>query len=544
MSVTAGWYDNPDDPTTVRFWDGFVWTNQVQNKAPSVAAVPPGWYPNPERADSERWWDGAGWTAQSQEIASVATRTPARHGRAKALPVKQNIRPIDRLGKGEARALAQELTVEAEELRAVIDKHGLRAFADIDAYRGDAEAALEAARTSTQTEISRQREAANTANASASERLAELQRQIGEAQAALNSLKQHHVDITDSISLQEVGLFDYDHPAQSSASLATELESVRSWIKGMVRDKRAVTFTTGFTFNNSAAQGKKFINDMSKVLLRAYNAEAENAVKATKAGNLHVAQTRLSKAAEQIANSGKMISLRITDEYHRLRLKELELANSHLAAVQRERELERERRAELREQQKAEAELRREKERLEKERSHYLSTLAALEANGDIEGADRIRAQLTDVDRAINDVDYRAANIRAGHVYVISNIGAFGENMVKIGMTRRLEPMDRVTELGDASVPFRFDVHALFFATDAVGIEAFLHRRFSEQRVNKVNLRREFFRVTPAEVLQALQQESVELVEFTTEPDAPEYRASVGALAGANSVHAELPTHP
>jgi hypothetical protein len=531
MSVTAGWYDNPDDPTTVRFWDGSLWTNQIQAKASTVAAVPPGWYPNPDQVNSERWWDGAGWTAQSREIATVAPRTPARHGRAKALPLKQNIRPIDKLGKAEARALAQQLAVEIDELRAVIDKHGSRAFADIDAYRDDAEAALEATRATTQAEIASQREAASAAITAANERLAGLQKQTGEAQTALNSLKQHHVDITDSISLQEVGLFDYDHPAQSSAALATELESIRTRIKATVRDKRAVTFTTGFTFNNSAAQGKKFINDMSKVLLRAYNAEAENAVKTTKAGNLHVAQTRLSKAAEQIANSGKMISLRITDDYHRLRLKELELANTHLAVVQRERELDRERRAELREQQKAEAELRREKERLEKERSHYLSTLAALEANGDTEGAERIRAQLTDVDRAINDVDYRAANIRAGHVYVISNIGAFGENMVKIGMTRRLEPMDRVTELGDASVPFRFDVHALFFASDAVGIEAFLHRRFSEQRVNKVNLRREFFRVTPAEVLEALKQESVELVEFTTEPDAPEYRASLGELA-------------
>lgn len=270
---------------------------------------------------------------------------------------------------------------------------------------------------------------------------------------------------------------------------------------------------------------------MTKVLLRAYNAEAENAVKATKAGNLYAAQTRLTKAADQIANGGRMIQLRITDQYHRLRLKELELANRHLMALQRERELERERRAELREQQKAEAELRREKERLEKERSHYLSTLAALEANGDSEGAERIRAQLTDVDRAINDVDYRAANIRAGHVYVISNIGAFGENMVKIGMTRRLEPMDRVTELGDASVPFRFDVHALFFATDAVGVENYLHKRFAEQRVNKINLRREFFRVTPAEVLEALKEQSVEVVEFTTEPAAPEYRASSGLVA-------------
>jgi hypothetical protein len=92
-----------------------------------------------------------------------------------------------------------------------------------------------------------------------------------------------------------------------------------------------------------------------------------------------------------------------------------------------------------------------------------------------------VREQLGDVERAIEDVDYRAANVRAGYVYVISNIGSFGEDMVKIGMTRRLDPLDRVRELGDVSVPFRYDVHALFFADDAVGIEAKLHERLAER---------------------------------------------------------------
>lgn len=90
----------------------------------------------------------------------------------------------------------------------------------------------------------------------------------------------------------------------------------------------------------------------------------------------------------------------------------------------------------------------------------HRTTLDALIANGDLEGAERMRAKIARDELALADVERRAANIRAGYVYVISNIGAFGENMVKIGMTRRLEPMDRVNELGDASVLFRFDVHA------------------------------------------------------------------------------------
>jgi hypothetical protein len=96
-------------------------------------------------------------------------------------------------------------------------------------------------------------------------------------------------------------------------------------------------------------------------------------------------------------------------------------------------------------------------------------------------------------------VQARAANIRAGYVYVISNRGAFGERMVKIGLTRRLDPRDRIYELGDASVPFRYDIHALVFSDDAVGLEARLHQALAHVRVNLVNPRREFFYATPGE---------------------------------------------
>jgi len=263
-------------------------------------------------------------------------------------------------------------------------------------------------------------------------------------------------------------------------------------------------------------------------MLRAYNAEAENCVKTVKAGNLAAASARLIKAAEQIARQGQMISLQVTPYYQQLRLRELELAADVHRKIQEEKEAERARREELREQRKAEQELAAERAELDKERAHYESALATLEANGDTAGAERLRAKLADVQRAIDDVDYRAANVRAGYVYVISNMGAFGINMVKIGMTRRLDPMDRVRELGDASVPFRFDVHALFFSEDAVTVEAKLHEAFADRRVNKVNPRREFFYATPEEVLDVLRQHVGEVLSFTSEPEAEEYLISIG----------------
>ena len=138
-----------------------------------------------------------------------------------------------------------------------------------------------------------------------------------------------------------------------------------------------------------------------------------------------------------------------------------------------------------------------------------------------------LEEKLEELQESIEDVEYRRANHRAGYVYVISNIGAFGERMVKIGLTRRLDPMDRIRELGDASVPFGFDVHALFFAEDAVEVEAELHRRFSQARVNRVNTRREFFYATPTEVREQLREIRGDLLEFVEVPEAEQYRTSL-----------------
>ncbi len=136
--------------------------------------------------------------------------------------------------------------------------------------------------------------------------------------------------------------------------------------------------------------------------------------------------------------------------------------------------------------------------------------------------------KLQNVQKAIEHNDFRAANIRAGYVYVISNTGALGPNMVKIGLTRRLEPMERVRELGDASVPFPFDVHALYFSEDAVTLEADLHQAFASQRVNHVNTRREFFFATPYEVRSVLAGKVGNLLEFVDEPEATQYHQSRG----------------
>ena len=477
-------------------------------------STPPGWYPAADGSVRMQWWDGTQWTSNFE--------TPNQQDMARfdvaPLPIASGAPQSPELGSKTSKItffngqkVARQLETENLRLQALIEEHGLLEIAQLDAVKEGIEADV------------------STLN----NELVRLRDEILAENVALTAARQQILNVRQAQDLQEFGLYDFEHPAESSVSLSTQLEALRSQIKMAVQQRTATIATSGFTFNNSAAKGTKFVKDMSALLLRAYNAEAENCVKAVRAGNLSTAQARLSKVREQIARQGAMISLQITDGYHRLRLQELEIAARHLQAVQAEKELERERRAELSEQRKAEAELKKEQDRLSKEKAHYLATLSALEAQGDTEGVARMLARLEEVEKAILDVDYRAANIRAGYVYVISNIGAFGENMVKIGMTRRLEPMDRVNELGDASVPFRFDVHALFFADDAVGIEAMLHQQFAAERVNKVNHRREFFRVSPSQVLGALQEHSVEVVEFTAEAGAPEFRLSSAATSAS-----------
>lgn len=357
---------------------------------------------------------------------------------------------------------------------------------------------------------------------------------IASKKTELNQLDATVLNLREFGELQEMGFYDYKNPAEDSVPLQSKLAVNRQAQKQHVKNKTAVHVTSNFTFNNSAAKGRKFLNDMSRMALSLYNAEAENCVKTVKAGNLQTSIARLNRCSDRIDRFGQFIDLRITWQYKQLRIEELELTARYMQAVQAEKEAERERRAELREQQRAQKELEAEMARLRKEQEHYQNVLEKMKEKGDVEEVAKLESKLADINKSINDVDYRAANIRAGYVYVISDVGAFGGRMVKIGMTRRLEPMDRVRELSDASVPFKFDVHALFFSKDAVSLETMLHHEFEDRRVNKVNARKEFYYCTPQEVLDKLKEKDVAVVEYKVEPDAEEYRVSQAIAAKQN----------
>ena len=184
--------------------------------------------------------------------------------------------------------------------------------------------------------------------------------------------------------------------------------------------------------------------------------------------------------------------------------------------------------------QKLQKEIEEQRKKVEKEQTHYQTAYEKLKLqleqhpeNADLlEKKEQLENHLADVDKALSDIDYRQANMRAGYVYVISNIGAFGKDIYKIGMTRRLDPQDRIDELGSASVPFNFDVHAMIFSDDAPALEAALHRAFEDRKLNLVNQRREFFHVTLDEIKEVIKKNFDKTVEFVDVPDAEQYRIS------------------
>jgi stress response protein SCP2 len=477
---------------------------------PTTTAAPPQWYPDPSNPSLVRWWDGAAWTAHtapSPPVVQPAVRpapppppAPPEGERDRGVSVPDAVlrRPRGGVLSGGKKALEEE----NDQLR--------RALADIGA-----------------TEREQLRADIKRLQVEHDQLVARLGAKRAAAQAELARVRADVVATADEAILQEAGIYRYRHPLTDAVAYKARLAELNDQIKAMTRAGHAVVGATTWQVNGSLKEGAHMVKDFSKLMLRAYNNEADNAVRSMKPYKLETSVQRLDKVRSTITNLGKTMSIQVTENYHRLRVAELELTADYLARVAEEKEREREERERLREEEKARRELMRERERLEKEQAHYRTALEAMRVNGDLAAVADAEAKLAEIGAAIEGVDQRAANVRAGYVYVISNIGAFGERMIKVGMTRRLEPMDRVRELGDASVPFRYDVHALVFSDDAVGLESRLHRALDDRRVNIVNARREFFYATANEVRDLLADiAGSALLHFTEEPEALEWHQS------------------
>lgn len=367
--------------------------------------------------------------------------------------------------------------------------------------------------------------------------LQKLDDQISKRKKELESLQSQIVQTNDELLLQSFGLYSPHFSFVNADEYKSRLLQIRAMQKDMIRDKTAVTGKSTWTVNGSAASGKKMVSDTQKLLLRAFNAECDDVVEHVKYNNVDASEKRITSSKDAISKLGIMMGIAITPEYYKLKIDELFLAFEYQQKKQEEKEAQKEARAQLREEAKLAKELEAQRAKLEKEQTHYQNALEMI--NAQLAKADegsraaieekkkQIEDQLSVIGKEFADVDYRAANQKAGYVYIISNIGAFGENVFKIGMTRRLDPMDRVDELGDASVPFNFDVHAMIFSDDAPKLEAALHNAFADRKLNFVNQRREFFNVTLAEIKDVVKKNFDRSVEFVEFAPAEQYRETL-----------------
>lgn len=278
-------------------------------------------------------------------------------------------------------------------------------------------------------------------------------------------------------------------------------------------------------------------NDNMKMVLRAFNNECDVLISKVKFNNVDKIENQIYKVAEQIDKLNSRNKISILNKYITLKIEELHLVHEYAVKKQEEKETLREQRAKEREEAKLQKEIEEARKVFIKEQTHYnnaleklLSQLANTNESNKQELEKKInetKDKLAEIEKGLEDIDYREANKKAGYVYIISNIGAFGEDVYKIGMTRRLEPQDRVDELGDASVPFKFDVHAMIFSDNAPKLEAALHQAFDDKKLNMINNRKEFFKVKLDEIEKVVKENHDKLIEFVKFPDAEQYRESI-----------------
>ena len=369
------------------------------------------------------------------------------------------------------------------------------------------------------------------------ERLLAAQQMINNLNTQIDEKKKELASVDVDVDMMEFGLYEPKFSCMNSDEYAERIKANRDRQKQLIKNKTALNYFDGWTLDGSKSKGAAMNNDNMKMYLRAFNNECDVLISKVKFNNVDKIEERIRKCADALNKLNARNKISVTDQYLKLKYEELYLVHEYNVKKQEEKEAMRAAREEERELAKLQKEIEEKRKTIKKEQSHYLNAKAKLEEQynnaSESEKVDLLKKikeiddNLEAIDANLKDIDYREANQRAGYVYVISNIGSFGEGVYKIGMTRRLEPQDRIDELGDASVPFTFDVHAMIFSDDAPALEAALHHAFEDRKVNMINNRKEFFKVSLDEIEKVVRENHDKLVEFNKSADAAQYRESV-----------------
>lgn len=357
---------------------------------------------------------------------------------------------------------------------------------------------------------------------------------INQLQAIIDDKNRQLHEFDDEFLVQEFGLYEPKFAFANSTQFKDALKQCRAQQKELIKQFNAEAKQTAWTVNGKHSEGKKMVGQIARLLMEAFNGECDEIVRKVTYSNVNKSLERIDKIAENVNKNCQVVGISIPPRYIALKKNEVQLAFEFSQQKEEEKERLRILRAEAAEQKRVEREIEEKRKKLDKERKQYSSEYEKIqrriETNADdknlLDKAADLKQHLDDIDKAVKDVDYRAANQKAGFVYIISNVGSFGEGVYKIGMTRRLDPDERIKELSGASVPFGFDIHAMIFSDDAPKLEAALHHAFDDKKVNIVNQRKEFFRVSLQEIEDVVKANYDKTVEFTEAAPAEQYRIS------------------
>ncbi|MEP3264912.1 MAG: DUF4041 domain-containing protein [Hyphomicrobiales bacterium] len=336
----------------------------------------------------------------------------------------------------------------------------------------------------------------------ASKELSELRTSYSQKREILSSLETQVAVYEESLAFAELGVYEPHFDYGDSEEYKQSIKKIRELQKRMVSDKTATFYPNGWTVDGSRSKGQAMINRQIRLTLRAFNNECEAGIANARWNNVVAMEKRILNAAKQINSANNSMDLVINEDYVSLKLDELYLTHEYREQLK----IEKDERAELTRAAREEKRLIAEAEASEREERKYQTLLEKARKEVSVDEAKiaeleaALEAAHTNTERARS----MAELTKSGYVYVISNIGSFGENVVKIGLTRRLDPNDRIKELGDASVPFAFDTHAMIYSEDAPALEKALHNEFAVKRINAANTRKEFFATNLDEVESAV----------------------------------------
>lgn len=330
-----------------------------------------------------------------------------------------------------------------------------------------------------------------------------------------------------------------EYDGLTSEECKNKLALIKTDEQALIKNSSAVRI-----FGDSS---KKAFNTNTKQILRCFNSECDNILLNLSVKTIDSSRNKITKSFETLNKLFSTEGVQIEQKLLQYKLDELNLIYTYELKKEQEREQQRAIKEQMIEEEKVRREIERQKAKIEKDQNQCSNEINRLmgymqKSQNDAEKQlyiDKIKEleeKLKQLESEKASVLEREANARAGYVYVISNIGSFGENVYKIGMTRRLEPMDRVKELGSASVPFEFDVHAMIFSDDAPSLEAALHQKFEKRSVNRVNLRKEFFRVSLDEIEATVKENYNNTVQFTRIPVAKEYNETLEILKNEQAI--------